>query len=263
MHGFEPNLKTQKLMKRCDLILALTSFSIAHTHARKLSSMNGARFLSLPEYSKKVLRDDSLKVNFKKCLGITKKVTNLLTLGKKIIIKTHKGTYLNLNIKNRIANCCPGFVKNAGDLGSPPDIESNISPLEEYSNGKIIVDGSIPHPNLGLLKEEITLYVENGYITKIEGNKFLTNKVKTLFESVKNKKAKILAECGIGMNPRAYLKGSMLTDEGSMGTLHLGFGSNNTIGGVNEVPFHLDFVIRKPSLQVDDKFIIRNGKFTI
>ena len=43
----------------------------------------------------------------------------------------------------------------------------------------------------------------------------------------------------------------MLEDEGCAGTIHLGFGSNATIGGRNEVAFHLDFVVRRPSVWID------------
>ena len=33
--------------------------------------------------------------------------------------------------------------------------------------------------------------------------------------------------------------------------VHFGFGSNITVGGKNDVPFHLDFVIKKPDLFID------------
>ena len=37
------------------------------------------------------------------------------------------------------------------------------------AHGKIVVDGSITHPAMGVLKEPITIYVENSFVTKIEG----------------------------------------------------------------------------------------------
>ena len=30
-----------------------------------------------------------------------------------------------------------------GELGSPPDIEANICPIESSTNGQVIIDGSI------------------------------------------------------------------------------------------------------------------------
>ena len=52
----------------------------------------------------------------------------------------------------------------------------------------------------------------------------------------------------------------MLTDEGASGTMHFGFGSNITVGGLNDVPFHLDFVLKNPSIFVDNNLVIKNGK---
>ena len=171
-----------------------------------------------------------------------------------------KGTDIDLDINGRFGNCCPGYVLKSGELGSPPDIESNISPNEFKSQGKIVVDGSIPHPFIGLLNEDVELIVEDGFIKKIKTGFFLKKKIDSIFKSVPLRKSKILAECGIGFNPKAKLKGYMLTDEGASGTMHFGFGSNITVGGLNDVPFHLDFVLKNPSIFVDNNLVIKNGK---
>ena len=59
----------------------------------------------------------------------------ILNQGKIVKIKTSLGTNLELNIDKRIANNCPGFVQKPGELGSPPDMEVNVSPIEDYSFG--------------------------------------------------------------------------------------------------------------------------------
>jgi leucyl aminopeptidase (aminopeptidase T) len=53
----------------------------------------------------------------------------------------------------------------------------------------------------------------------------------------------------------------MLTDEGAMGCVHFGLGANHTVGGLNEVDFHLDFVVRDASLWVDGVPMIADGAF--
>ena len=65
-----------------------------------------------------------------------------------------------------------------------------------------------------------------------------------ILKSTKNNKSRVLAELGIGFNKKAKLTGMMLTDEGSAGNIHFGFGSNYTVGGKNKVSFHIDIVVK-------------------
>jgi len=59
----------------------------------------------------------------------------------------------------------------------------------------------------------------------------------------------------------AELKGTMLEDEGTLGTIHLGIGSNKTIGGLNEVAFHLDHIIKEATVYIDGNIIMVDGMF--
>ena len=115
----------------------------------------------------------------------------IFNIGKHVFVSSYLGTKLDLDISNRKANNCPGYVEKNGDLGSPPDMEVNISPLENKSNGMIIIDGSITHPKLGLIKKPIRLDIKDGSIINfsdsIEGNL-----IKNIMNEVNNKKAYIL-----------------------------------------------------------------------
>ena len=112
----------------------------------------------------------------------------------------------------------------------------------------------------GLLHKPIILEIKDGKISKISGNQHDVDKLEALFVSHGNKKSRILAECGVGLNPAANLTGVMLTDEGSLGTIHFGFGSNSTVGGINEIAFHVDFVCRAATMSVDGNVVIQKGK---
>ena len=111
------------------------------------------------------------------------------------------------------------------------------------------------HTQVLSLRENVMLKIENGCIKSIKASTFL-KKNKLNFQFCTSEKSKILAECGVGFNPKAKLKGYMLTDEGAFGTMHFGFGSNITVGGLNDVPFHLDFVLKKPTIMVDGNTVI-------
>lgn len=262
-HGQEINKEIKDKMCHSKIIFCLTSYSLAHSSARIEASKAGARFLSLPDYSKKFISNPSIVVDYKKISVNMKKFTKILNNGKKIIIENQNGDRLNLKISKRKANFCPGFVKKKGDLGSPPDIETNISPLENFSFGTVLINGSVTHPKIKLLKEPIKLTIKKGKIKKIESkNKKNVQILNKLFGNMSSKK-RVLAECGIGFNPKARLSGHMLTDEGSRGCIHLGFGSNYTVGGKNKVNFHIDLIMKKTSMYVDEKMIIKKGIFLI
>ena len=262
-HGAEPPEYVARKMASSTLIVSLCGYSLAHSNARIRAAQSGARFLSLPLYTWDLLEDPSLQINFKNHAPQVRKFANAFTKGKKITIKTAVGTDIEINITDRLGNYCPGFVENPGDLGSPPDIEANVSPIETASNGIVVIDGSITHPHFGLLKKPVRLLVENGKIVQFDGDdKNQIDRLNQLF-GPNDSRRRVLAECGVGLNPAAKLTGIMLTDEGALGYLHFGFGANHTVGGKNEVDFHLDFVFRAATLSVDSAVLIKDGIPTI
>lgn len=265
MHGAEPSENVRKAMLESDVIFGATQSSMAHTQARRDAMANGARYLSLPQYSIEQLASPALDIDlltWVRWARKTSKIQDILNSAKIIRIRSLKGTDVTLHCDGRLANFCPGFCANPGTLGSPPDIECNIPPLEDKSEGTVVVDGSIPCQEIGLLKQDIVIKIKNGSIVHIDGATEQGKVLQKIFDK-NEEKAKVLAEFGIGLNPKAKLCGRMLEDEGCLGTIHLGFGSNSTIGGTNKVGFHLDFVIRNPTVIVDKYTILDNGKLIL
>ena len=260
IHGVEPPEDVAKKMLSSDVIFGLTKMSMAHTKARLNASEKGAKYLSLPDYSFEVLQSDAMSVNFKELTEISFQLAEILTDAEMIHIETEAGTDFACSAKNRRANYMPGWCYSKGTFASPPDAEVNVAPLEISGNGLLVVDGSIPCGEIGLLNEPVILTVEKGMVVDIKGEK--ASVLKNIFAKAGSDKSKVIAEVGIGLNPLARLTGSMLEDEGCMGTVHIGIGSNKTIGGMNDVPFHLDHIIKNVTLTVDDKIIIRKGIFS-
>ena len=262
MHCIEPPKNVVRAMGVADVILAVTKYSLAHTTARFRATNRGARYLSLPNYGLKQLAQPSLTVDFLACAEPGKSLKRVLDKASHVLITTKKGTNLELMVKGRVANWAPGYCDEPGMLGSPPDIETNVAPLETKSNGTLVVDGSIPCESIGLLSHDVRVVVENGKIVDTGTNKE-GRILKTLLETVRDSKRKVLAEFGIGLNPKARLCGLMLEDEGCLGTVHFGFGSNATIGGKNKTAFHLDMVIRSPRVEVDGVCIMDKGSLVL
>jgi leucyl aminopeptidase (aminopeptidase T) len=263
MHGQEPPPQVAEHMAAADLCLGITAKSMAHTEARRAAALKGTRYLSLPDYDMALLSDRSLRVDFEKRGGIARLIADVFTAGTSVKVTSPGGTHITLRIEGRVGNCCPGYVDGPGQLGSPPDIEANVSPIETSAEGTVVVDGSVPYPGIGLLQEPLTLTVKRGRIVEIDGAAHVVSRLRRLFESARSDKAYVLAECGVGLNDEAKLTGVMLTDEGAYGTMHFGFGSNYTVGGLNEVAFHLDCVFRSPSLEVDGVPILHQGEVVL
>jgi leucyl aminopeptidase (aminopeptidase T) len=260
MHGQEPPSAIASAMLDADLILGMTQMSMAHTQARLAASNRGARYLSMPDYDLPLLHNPAVTTDYRAAAPRVRRFAEALDAGTHVRVTTERGTDIELNIGGRNANYCPGFVDTPGALGSPPDIEANISPVEPDSNGVIVIDGSIPCREIGLLSTPVKLTVHDGIIRDIgTSNDALHTCLTSLFARAGSDNAYILGECGIGLNPAAELTGNMLTDEGAFGCVHFGFGSNATMGGVNDVPFHLDFVLREPTLAVDGETLIDKG----
>jgi leucyl aminopeptidase (aminopeptidase T) len=258
IHGSEPPAHVGPAMLRADVVFCLTSMSLAHTAQRRAFTDAGGRFLSLPDYSLGLLASPSLTYDFDLAIPLAGKLKGLLDNARTIRIQTEAGTNLVLSAAGRLANACPGVCDGPGVLGSPPDAEVNVAPLETLSNGVLVVDGSIPCPEIGRLSRGVRLAIRDGRIATIDEESEAAVALSRML-AAKPDNARVLAEFGIGLNPLAELSGRMLEDEGCAGTVHFGFGSNATIGGVNAVPFHLDCVILRPTVQVDGTRILDAG----
>lgn len=257
IHGQEPEKEIADKMFNATVVFCITKMSMAHTKARLNANNNKVKYFSLPDYSDEVIASKALLADFKKIKNVSVKIADILTNADTVRLTTAKGTDLIMNLKGRKANPAPGFCYDNILLASPPDAETNIAPNELLTNGVVVIDGSIPCREIGLLNSDITLTIVDGMVKDISGEK--SEILERLFNAKNDPKFRIIAEFGIGLNKLAVLKGFMLEDEGTLGTVHLGIGSNKTIGGLNEVPFHLDHIICNATILVDNKPIMENG----
>ena len=80
----------------------------------------------------------------------------------------------------------------------------------------------------------------------------------------RNNNASFIAEFAIGTNPTAKVTGVILEDEKALGTSHIAFGDNTSFkGGKNNSILHLDIIIQKPTIRLDNKIIMEKGELLI
>lgn len=120
----------------------------------------------------------------------------------------------------------------------------------------MIVDGSMV--GIGKLDAPLRFVIKDGKIQSISGEKS-----EMLDILLANDRNRTVAELGIGTNEAAILNGIILEDEKVYGTVHVAFGTNTSFGGVNKADCHMDGIILKPTLYLDDTLVIKDGEFQI
>ncbi|MBD3170177.1 MAG: aminopeptidase, partial [candidate division Zixibacteria bacterium] len=201
----------------------------------------------------------ALNADYEKVAKRSNTLAKLLSKGNSARITTPSGTDITMSIQGREGKPDTGLVYTGEDFSNLPAGEAYIAPMEKTAEGVYMVDGSMA--GLGLLKKPLTITVEKGHAVDIKGGAPAT-KLKKMLDAV-GPKARNIAELGIGTNDKARLCGSVLEDEKVMGTVHLAIGDNKSMGGRVSVPIHLDGMLLKPTLYIDDKMIMKNGKMMI
>lgn len=251
--GQEPPKYVSEIMKKYDVILLITTRSLSHTKARKNASKAGARIASMPNITKAMMKR-AINVDYNKIKELNKKLLNILKKGNKINVVTKSGTYFNMSkkyIKHLDDN---GVYIKKGSFGNLPAGEVCFAP--KNSNGIFIIDASIS--GMGKVDKNVEVMVKDGFVTNIKGGK-LAGKLKRTLKKF-DKRAKNIAEFGIGTNYKARITGKVLEDEKVFGTCHIALGNNASFGGNVHVPLHIDCVIAKPTILVDNKKIMKDGK---
>jgi leucyl aminopeptidase (aminopeptidase T) len=259
-HAEEPPPHVREAMLASDIIITPTSKTLFHTKATRDACKKGARILSMTGALPRTLMRGAITANFEEIEPTVHKLAHLLTEAKSIRVTTPAGTDLSADIKGRIGQSEPGIARKKGDLQGAPNIEANITPIEDTTEGVFVVD--VTATDFGFVDAPIRIEVKNGRAVKIEGA-VIAERLRSLLESANDPNQYIVAEFGFGLNPNAELQGRIIEDESALGTAHIALGDNLTLGGQNRAPMHIDLIIKDPTLELDGKKIIEKDKILI
>jgi len=261
-HGENPPKTVAAAMKSANIIFGATKFSLYHSQARKDAVKEGARFLNMADYTEEMLKTGPLLVDFEKQREVVFAVAKVLTEGKWVKLTSPAGTDIEFSIEGRRALAEPGMSVAPGETSSPPDIEAELAPVEGTANGRVVIDGSIPQPGIGVITTPIEFIVKDGFITEIIGDTDQAQALRNQLAASGNPNNYNVAELGIGLNPLATFSGSMLEDEGVFGSAHIGIGNNTAFpGGTLSADVHIDAMMRKPTIIIDGKPLFVDGEF--
>ena len=257
-NGEEPPPEVAELMKRMDVVLCPTSKSLTHTDARRAASAQGVRIATLPGVTEEIMVR-CMNADYDKIAQLTLRLCELLEKTLTVRVQSPLGTDVTLPIAGRKAYASSGLFRDRGQSGNLPTGEAFLAPLEGVSNGVVVVDGAMA--GIGLLREPIRIVVQEGYATEITGGAEAERLIELL--APHGKDARNVAEFGIGTNDRAILTGNILEDEKVLGTIHIAFGDNKSMGGSVRVPSHLDGMVTHATVWFDDRMIMDAGRLLV
>lgn len=255
LSGQEPPKAVAAAMKSADVVIAPTAQSLTHTNARIEAAKAGTRVATMPGITEEMFSQGAMTADYSKVEKLTAVVTEMLS--KASVAKIEKdGHVLTININGRDGVPSPGVYREPGKCGNLPSGEAYIAPLEDGSEGEMIVDGSMV--GIGKLDSPLHMVISGGKLRSVTGEKS-----ENLDVLLKNETNGTLCELGIGTNEAAVLNGIILEDEKVYGTVHIAFGTNTSFGGVNKAECHMDGIILRPTLYLDEIKVIEDGVFLV
>lgn len=257
-NGEEPPPEVADLMARADVALCATSKSLTHTDARRAASAAGARVATLPGVTEDIMVR-CMNADYGQIAARTAKLCERLATTRVVRVTAPAGTDITMPIEGRKPLASSGIFREKGQWGNLPTGEAYLAPLEGLSQGVVVVDGSMA--GVGMTAEPIRIVVRDGYAEEITGGRE-ADALRTLLEP-HGRDGRTVAEFGIGTNDRAKLTGVILEDEKVMGTIHIAFGDNKSMGGSVRVASHLDGLVKHPTVWFDDEKIMDAGRLLI
>ncbi len=251
LSGKEPPKEVAALMKKFDVVLCPTKYSLTHTYARKNACRAGARIATLPGITSDMFAR-TINIDYKEMLKLSQKLADALKGVHRVKVVTNSGTNIIMEVKGRRVDIDSGLIHEKRGFGNLPAGEVSLSPREKKSNGVIVIDSMED-----LAEPKTKTYVKNGLVQEVEGDKQFRDKLWKL------KNARNIAELGIGTNPNAKVVGNILEDEKVLGTCHIAYGSNISYGGRVKSDIHWDAILLRPTIWFDNKKIMDSGELLL
>lgn len=191
-----------------------------------------------------------------------KKIAKILERASAIHITSENGTDLTLGLGNGEAHINDGVVddedmRRGAVFAALPAGNVAIPPKERSANGVFVSD--VPQPESGLLIRDIKWRFKSGRLTSFTGGKNIET-LKSRWNIAKGDRDQA-SWLTIGLNPQA--QGGYLFNNIVLGSVTIGIGDNRELGGKMESDFMASCTILRPSVRIDETFIIKNGRLML
>lgn len=208
----------------------------------------------------------SLDIDYEELVKKGQRIVKAVSGSKKVHVTSAQGTDIEFQAENRKWIIDDGVIGpediEAGDVGlNLPCGEVFTCPIENSAEGTAFFN--VPTNYWGHKISGLKLEFKEGKIVNFdaeEGRK----EFQGALDAATGDKDRI-AEFAIGLNPKADFVNDILIDEKVLGSIHIAIGNNKgpAYGGKNDSSIHWDLVMMGPTVAVDGKTIMKDGKLKI
>jgi leucyl aminopeptidase (aminopeptidase T) len=264
----EPPKFVAESMKHADIVIGVI-YSLLHTKARREAQAAGVRFAVMGGVrvgeGKEHLANLNFDINDLRLIEERgKKLADMITGAKTARMTCDLGTNLTMSLLDRKGLAILPICRDPKVFTILVDYsEVACAPVEGSAEGTLVIDGTV----VGLqeidrvVQQPITFKIKQGRIEGISGGKDARDLEEVFTNADFN--AKCVAELGIGTNHNIMKLRGVVRDKANLGTIHIAFGKNDFIGGIQDSELHIDFMVTKPTLKLDDVLVIDKGKLIL
>jgi len=256
MGGEEPPAAVAAAMREADCVIVQTSHSMTHTNAERDALANGARVCNIREVDEEMMVRGGMTADYDEVDRITRRGVALLGAASHGQVTTPEGTDLRFDLTGRPAFGLSGFAREPGTFSGLPDGEAAIAPLEGTTEGVLVNPYLIE--KIGLVTDPFRLDVRAGRIVDVSGGA----QAQQLAEILERKDpggANFAAEFALGTNAACRLIPKSREVKKRLGQAHVALGDNRSLAGVVDSAIHLDIILLRPTVILDDRLVLDDG----
>ncbi len=258
-HQDEPPAAVAKAMLESDIIFEVPSRAMAHALAGREAQAQKRKVIHMEEATYDMLTTGGVTADHKKMEEVGIRLEKIVNAAKTIHITSEFGTDLTATLSKTpcYASCGRCRTENGHYHTSFPAGELAKGTEQPTGNGVVVWDTSAHH--VGILKEPIKVTIKNNRVVKMEGGA-QAQQLKEYIETYGDEnKWNCPAEISPGLNPNARVRGVMREDKKLYGAVHIAVGNGSGLRS----RLHIDGIIRRPTIIVDEKTVLEGGKILV
>ncbi|HET7678483.1 MAG TPA: aminopeptidase [Candidatus Limnocylindrales bacterium] len=255
--GAEPPEAAARAMAAADVVVCAASTSLYHTAAKAAAQRAGARGVFNAPWRADAWRRGAMTADFFAIRRRAESLAALLRATRAVRLTSPAGTDLRARIEGREPMAWrTAICLEPGEVSALPGGEVSLPPLEGTSQGIVVWERVAS--DLGRLDSPLRITVRGGRAVAVEGGP-QAEQLRRVLAEVRD--SDNIGEIGIGLNPAARIADDITEAKKALGTVHVALGdSANEYGGLVESEVHLDGLVIAPTLWLDERAVIVDGR---